>query len=282
MASLVVIVGWLGCQPKHLKCYETLYNSLGFDSLSFVASPSSVVDSTLSLPRQNKIIIPSSDQWPAPPIGSSSNFFDTMQDWAWKVLGEIYSSRAEIFMLHVFSNGGCFLWESLCQILFLSKNHKDCNPEIAAVLGGLSTKCKGVVFDSCPCWFGSKRTSKLSQALQHCSKEEKQRVVSIFGERIFTVDNDILNRNVEYFHNLTECPFDIPQLYLYSKNDDLCNHEYITRLIKVRRSRQKHPILWKVWDQSIHCAHLREHRKDYEKIIMEFVQQINIFCQARL
>jgi len=282
MASLVVIVGWLGCQRKHLKLYEALYNSLGFDSSSFVASPSSVVDSTLSLLRQNKIIIPSSDRWPVPPISSSSEKLDTMQDWAWKVLGEIYNSRAEIFIFHVFSNGGCFLWESLCHILFLSKNHKDYNPEIAAVLEDLSAKCKGVVFDSCPCWFGSKQTSKLSQALQYCSKEEKQRVVSIFGERIFTVNNDILNRNVEYFHNLTVCPFDIPQLYLCSKNDDLCDHEYITNLIKNRRSRQKNPVLSKVWDQSIHCAHLREHDKDYEIIIMEFVQQIDVFRQARL
>ena len=306
--SLVVIGGWLGCQPRHLKRYETLYNSLGFDSKSFVVSPISVVDSTLS-PLQNRIIqIPSSDQWPPPPppppppnnssnnvsecnIGapSSCGKFDTIEDLAWKVLGDVYNSKAEIFIFHAFSNGGCFLWESLCQILLLSKNHhhqKDrISPEITAVLKELSIKCKGVVFDSCPCWFGLKGNSNLFQAIQYCSEEEKQRIISVFGndERIFTktTDENILNRNLEYFHNLTACPFDIPQLYLYSKNDDLAKHEYIIKMINNRRSRQKQVVLQRHWDKSIHCAHLREHGDDYEKAVKEFIQQIDILCTSK-
>lgn len=303
--SLVVIGGWLGCQPRHLKRYETLYNSLGFDSKSFVASPISVIDSTLSPRRHNRIIqIPSSDQWPQPPfntsnknvsectIGASSSScgkFDTIDDLAWKVLGDVYNSQAEIFIFHAFSNGGCFLWESLCQILLLSKNchhQKDCiSPEIIAVLKELYIKCKGVIFDSCPCWFGSKGNSNLFQAIQYCSEEEKQRIISVFGidERIFTktTDENILNRNLEFFHNLTVCPFDIPQLYMYSKNDDLSKHEYIIKMINNRRSRQKQVVLQRVWDKSIHCAHLREHGDDYVKAVKEFIQQIDILCTSK-
>ena len=286
-SSLVVIGGWLGCQPKHLKRYEALYNSLGFDALSFVASPLSVVDSTLRRQRspENKIQIPSPTQWPTSDthIYSASTKLDTnMQDLAWKVLGDVYNSRAEIFIYHSFSNGGCFLWETLCRIL-LFKNHKDCNCKTAAVLEELSIKCKGIVFDSCPAWFGSKGpSSKLWQALQHCSEEEKQHVISMNGARIHTVDDELLNRNLEYFHNLAACPLDIPQLYLYSENDELSKHEYIAKMIDTRRSRQKRPVLQQVWEHSIHCNHLREHCEDYTKTVKAFIQQLDISCEARL
>jgi len=286
-SSLVVIGGWLGCQPKHLKRYETLYNSLGFDALSFVASPLSVVDSTLRCQRspQNKIQIPSSKQWPTSSVQlnyASAKIDTNMQDLAWKVLGDIYKSRAKIFIYHSFSNGGCFLWESICRIL-LFKNHKDCNRETAAVLEELYIKCKGVVFDSCPAWFGSKTpSSKLWQALQHCSEEEKQHVISMYGARIHTVDDELVNRNLEYFQNLAACPIDIPQLYIYSKNDELSKHEYIAKTIDTRRSRQKRPVLQQVWEKSTHCNHLREHGEDYTKAIKAFMQQLNILCESRL
>jgi hypothetical protein len=288
--SLVVIGGWLGCNPKHLKPYERLYNSLGFDALSFVASPLCVIDSTISHQNspQEKIHIPSFEQWPSIStnafVDASSRKSDSkMQALAWKVLGDIHNSEAEVFIYHSFSNGGCFLWESICQILLL-KDKQDCNHEILTVLERLHDKCKGVIFDSCPAWFGTNQepSSKLWQALQHCTEEERQRVHSIYGARIHTVDEGMVDRNLEYFENLTTFPFDIPQLYLYSKNDDLSRHEYISKLIDIRRSRQKHPVLEKAWERSIHCSHLREHGEDYKKAVKAFTQQLNALVVARL
>jgi hypothetical protein len=289
-SSLVVIGGWLGCNPKHLKPYERLHNSLGFDALSFVASPLCIIDSTIRHQNspQEKIRIPSFKQWPS---RCTNGFVDAlitksdskMQDLAWKVLGDIYNSEAEVFIYHSFSNGGCFLWESICQILLL-KDNKDCDHEISTVLERLHDKCKGVIFDSCPAWFGTKQEpfSKLWQALQHCTEEEKQRVRSVYGARINTVDEGMVDRNLEYFENLATFPFDIPQLYLYSKNDDLSRHECISKLIDSRRSRQKCPVLGKVWERSIHCGHLREHGEDYKKAVKAFIQQLNILVVARL
>jgi len=125
-SSLVVIGGWLGCNPKHLKPYERLYNSLGFDTLSFVASPLCIIDSTIRHQNspQEKIHIPSFKQWPR---RSTNKFVDAlntksnskMQALAWKVLGDIHNSEAEVFVYHSFSNGGCFLLETICQSLLL-------------------------------------------------------------------------------------------------------------------------------------------------------------------
>ena len=285
-SSLVVIGGWLGCNPRHLKSYERLYKPLGFESLSFVASPLCVIDAALCYQNsyQERIEIPSFESWPNMTSDTFPNSDIKMEALAWKVLGYIHNSQAEEFIYHSFSNGGCFLWESICKILLL-KDSKYCNREIAAILQQLHDKCKGVVFDSCPAWFGMKqgKTSKLGQALRYCSKEEKQRVHSVYGARIHTVDAIMVNRNLEYFENLATCPFDIPQLYLYSKNDDLSRHEYISKMIDIRRLRQEKPILKKVWEQSIHCRHLLEHRDDYQNALEAFLQQLNhVSVKSRL
>jgi len=277
-SSLVVIGGWLGCKPKHLKAYESLYGSLGLHTLSFIPSPLCVIDSTLT--QQNShFAIPSSKQC----VGNlTRKKITNMTALAWKVLGDIYDSKAEIFIYHSFSNGGCFLWESMCQILLL----KDCqldNTEIYTKLKVLRGKCKGVIFDSCPAWFGTvQEPSKLWLALQHCSDEEKEAVRSIYGDRIHGVDKDMVNRNLEYFENLAVSPIDIPQLYLFSKNDVLSKQEYISKMIDVRRSRQKCLVSKKVWDHSVHCSHLREHGEDYKNSVTEFIQQLNGFPEARL
>ena len=282
-SSLVVIGGWLGCNPRHLKPYERFYNSLGFDALSFVASPLCVVDSTLN--PQDLSHVPSSKQWHSSTNTGvdvvSMNSDTEMQALAWKVLGDIHNSQAEVFIYHSFSNGGCFLWESICKILLL-KDCKNCDRKTSAVLKRLHGSCKGVVFDSCPAWFGSKKQPSLWQALQYCSKEQRRRVHSVHGDRIHTVDKAMLDRNLNYFQNLAACPLDIPQLYLYSKDDNLARQEYISKMVDTRRSRQKNSVSKKVWEKSSHCRHLLEHSDDYKTAVKVFIQQLNVLVQSRL
>lgn len=283
--SLVVIGGWLGCKPKHLKSYEKLYKSLGFDSLAVIASPLCVIDATLHRQNSSQIEIPSLKQWLSNSYDNSyyPNCDDKIQALAWKVLRDIHNSQAEEFIFHSFSNGGCFLWESMCNILQL-KDSKDCNPRVSAVLERLHDKCKGLVFDSCPAWFGAKEgtPSKLWQALQYCSKEEKERVHLAYGDRINTTTKETMHRSLEYFENLLTFPLDIPQLYLYSKDDNLAKHEYISKIIDTRRRRQKKPVFKQIWEKSIHCRHLLEHRDDYQTALKVFLQKLDIPIKARL
>jgi hypothetical protein len=90
-------------------------------------------------------------------------------------------------MFHVFSNGGCFLWESGCQILLNDKRfqnnrkNNDQQQQQQDILTELSLKCKGVIFYSCPAWFGSE-PAKLWLALQHSTNKEKEDVVSVHGD----------------------------------------------------------------------------------------------------
>lgn len=278
--QLVVIGGWLGCQRKFLRRYEELYNSLGFETLTVVPTPRSTVEATLQLYRgknQHRIQPPSPKGWPYSSFTSSSSSssldgdYGTMGEMAWDVLGKVYGMDPTMFLYHSFSNGGCFLWESICRIMEFQMDDTG-DVEMGRQLKSLSSKCYGVVFDSCPAWFGSP-PSKLWHALKHCSEIERQDIVSMYGPKVLTFSQRNTDRNQEYFDYLTEWSVvDIPQLYVYSKNDDLSDYDYIEMLIQNRRSIQRSPVLTQCWEVSEHCAHLREHPQDYKLAIEDFIR----------
>ena len=52
----VVLAGWLGCQPRHLRRYSEMYDCIGWDSLVRIGSPRSVITATteVRVSRTNK------------------------------------------------------------------------------------------------------------------------------------------------------------------------------------------------------------------------------------
>ena len=263
---LVILGGWLGCQRRFLRRYELLYKSLGFDVFSYVPEPHFVVDSCL---KARPIQVP--EGWPAQLPGNAKS----MQDMAWDVLGRIYNGQSSVFLFHSFSNGGCFLWEYTRRILDYNES-SGCQQPVKGILRNLMSRIKGVVFDSCPAWFvGS--SSALGMALQHCTRMERLDILLRFGPGVFFYDRRSelkkqFQRCQDFFRYLFEDPLDIPQLYIYSKNDDLARFERIKELCLHRKSTQKKPVLIQTWDNSAHCAHLRMHPEAYKQTIEFFTE----------
>lgn len=260
----MVLGGWLGCQPRSLRRYEALYQSFGFEVVSFIAPPRLVVDATF---RSKPIQIP--DQWPA----ELSEQPDSMQELAWKVLGRIHNKQSSLYLFHAFSNGGCFLWENLRRILDSSET---CQQQPTKdILKNLTWRTKGVVFDSCPAWYGGP-SSPLKDALGHCTRTEKLDVLMRFGPGVFLKGGFERDRRIqrchEYLKYLYEDPLDIPQLYACSQNDQLSEFERIDELFRHRRSKQKSPVLQHVWEDSPHCAHLLKHPEEYKQAIEVFTE----------
>jgi hypothetical protein len=265
---VVVLAGWLGCQPKALRRYEQLYRQLGFDVLCHIATPGMIVDYTM---YKHPIQIP--DQWP---LSSSTTATATppssMQDLAWQILGQIHNQQACTWIFHGFSNGGCFLWDQMRRILM----EKDTQEQPAKdVLNYLSSRTKGVVFDSCPAWFAG-NPSALRAGLSYCSLEERWGVLLRFGPSVVLYDGRVETqrrneRCQEFFQWLHEDPLDIPQLYLASHDDLLSDFKYIDELIRHRESVQKSPVVKQIWQSSPHCGHLRTHPKEHTEAIETFV-----------
>jgi hypothetical protein len=316
---LVVLAGWLGGRVSQLKRYEQLYQSMGLDTFSMVVSTVAIVDCTLTMQqeqrqRQLPAFVVSNHHSSSPPVHETPqpprSLDSTIQDWAWYTLQTIHDRQPPYYFVHVFSNGGCFLWESICRILEqhschginvqqpdddddksqntspLSQNQVQPEP----VLTQLATTCHGIIFDSCPAWFGADPSGLWTVLQQHCSAEDIQQVMEVFGEdRLRLVP---VARNQEYFDYLTynNTSMSIPQLYLYSIDDPLSNADSIAKLVQERRKQQLRlvrgrsccPIILEyVWEQSMHCAHLRQHPEEYRQAIIEFVQLATTF-QSKL
>lgn len=297
---VVVLGGWLGCQKPHLRRYEELYRRLGFDVLSYIATPRIVVGSTFHC---RPIVFPdSSSGWPAAthPMHAASTWssssaslqnLEDMQQLAWVVLSEVHLKQPPSFLYHGFSNGGCFLWEQIIRILDEGKNSSSNNNNnkqvnetshneqllVEETLSSLRHRLKGVVFDSCPAWFAA-IPSGLRMALQHCSWSEKLDILIRYGPGAMLYNGqrelELSNQRCrDFFRILYEnSSLDISELYLYSEDDPLSSFEHIDKLVHHRKSlrTKQFPVVSRTWKQSQHCAHLRVHPEEY-------AQQIEMF-----
>lgn len=320
---LAVLAGWLGCHPKSLRRYQELYESLGWQTIVVIASPIAVIDATIRLyvddsEENNEDEKECDDDVNSPSSSRNQNGeLATMEDLAWKVLCDVQQSLSDHpstdqFTFHVFSNGGCFLWESVCRLFdkatSMKINERDGPEELE---GGkrrwrrprnesrllktdldledvamLSTKCCGVVFDSCPAWFASE-PFKLWMALQAMQIQQDQLdlLVKRFGgeQRLRTLDEITKRRNEQYFdylkgRNSSSTPSTtattmttIPQLYLYSMDDPLTDYKQVQSIIDNNKRKSGMIVFDKCWIKSSHCGHLKDHPNEYRSAVVEFL-----------
>lgn len=289
---LVILCGWLGGQLPQLRRYEELWKKLGYATYPLVASTAAVVDACLHLQSDVKILRPlppkdfsnivtNNNVLPPPP--PPPLFQSKMPDWAWHITDIIHQRQPECFVMHVFSNGGCFVWEMMNRLwehhASSSTNKSDDleDASTAQMLQHQQSICIGVIFDSCPAWFGD-NPKGLWAVLQTCPPEDLQAVVELYGEHALqNLDKNLCRqRNQEYLDCLAQCAPMIPQLYLYSHDDLFANATYITKLIERRRRKRRQQcsaptIMVQQWERSQHCAHLRKHPEDYQRAIQQFV-----------
>jgi hypothetical protein len=238
---LILLAGWLGCHPRQLRRYEALYEKHDFHVVSRIATPSSVFNYVLDR-KDTELEQLARDFMASDEMKSCSHYY-----------------------IHAFSNGGCFLYETIRQLA--GDNHQPA----------------GILFDSCP----AAELERISDALQYCSWREKTRVLWDFGlltylqmSPLFPTSSmqDSLRRRADSFIRSLENDPTIPQLFLYSLNDTLAPSKYVDRLVAVRQKRfGKDVITSKVWDKSSHCAHLRDHPDEYTQAVDSFL----IDCERR-
>jgi Eukaryotic protein of unknown function (DUF829) len=297
--SVVALLGWLGAQPKSLHRYETLYRTtLGVSTVAtYIAPPFTIVQTILS-PNMEPIQIPMN--WPH----IYCDNIRTTQDLAWNVLKGIHDvPNCDHFYVHAFSNGGCFVWEKIREILllteraeqgipnndndeienYMSRNKKTAKlpQDTANVLMKLRQQLNGVVFDSCPI----SDLHRLPDALQYCSLLERLQVLRYCGfDYLSILTNPQVKERVQqriesYVTGLQNDTSSIQQLYLYGRDDPLAPAPFIDELIQHRKQRLQYlskgnnQVASCVWDKSRHCGHLLQHPQEYTNAIEMFLNQ---------
>ena len=261
---LVVIAGWLGCQRRSLRRYEALYEKIGFGVVTRIATPRLVVKS--STQANSRVDCPS--EWPDK---QQLQCIHTMQDLAWDALREVYASQSSVVLFHVFSNGGGFLWEQVSHIL----TDKQVDTDVATILGEIREKVMGVVFDSCPARYSPKSRNTLLDALRHCTWTERVGAYAQLAQQMAALTlEEREQRAGEYFENMRNDPWNVRQLYLFSKDDPLSPHDAIQELVRHRQQVfGKDRILRCQWDSSPHCCHLLQHPIEYQAAVTTFADQ---------
>lgn len=282
---LVVLAGWLGAQPQFLRRYEQLYRNWGFDVVCHIAPPYTIGREVLHYPREplrrpagwsESLLV--GHQQHTRGLYDDNDEPSSVQDLAWQILAEISTRQDNVsfWIFHSFSNGGCFVWERVRDILLQAKTLKQEEHDINNTrLVDLKNKLAGVVFDSCPIV----ELHLFNEALRHCSLLERAAVLRHNGWEMLRLQYDPKMKNVldqlcqDYAQRMRDDPLDIAQLYLYGRDDPLAPAPLIDELVEYRQKKfGQQKIVRCSWDTSIHCAHLLKHPQDYASAVESFIQ----------
>ncbi|KAL7544915.1 hypothetical protein ACHAWF_008283, partial [Thalassiosira exigua] len=240
---VVVLAGWLGCRPRNLRRFVRMYDRMGWNALIRIGSPRSVVAAMTE----------------GPPDSSPKS---EMRCLAVDTLRELRRIQPPYFVLHLFSNNGCFLWEWMRHLLQPSRTSlNDCNADFL----DLRQRLIGIIFDSAPAYYGGKTTA-LQSALQYVSpQKDRDHLLEITK----TLDDRAVKERFDCFWNgLLDDSTDVPQMHLYAEVDALAPTEQLEGLIAYRRNKLGRNKIWSnKFSDSGHCRHLLKHPEEYELLV---------------
>lgn len=247
---LVVLAGWLGSKPQHLKHYAKIYESLGFQALIEIPSPSQIV---LAAMQKYDII-------------KNGAIANTIQNLARSMIEAAHDLNPSYIIFHVFSNGGGFLWEAVRFELFYWKQ---------TLTASVRKRISGIIFDSAPANY-SHNGNLILNVLEYCEDQDEKSKISTY---LLSLTDDqrmkSKERSQDYWHGMRNCSFPIPHLYVYSKDDRLTPYRYLEELVQHRkRLFGKDMTRSLVFDSSPHCQHFRTHQVEYTSAIIGFVKYI--------
>jgi Eukaryotic protein of unknown function (DUF829) len=233
---IVVLSGWLGCQPRSLRRYAELYKGLGLDVVTFIATPHMVVGASQFSPF----------------LSEETARKGSIQALSWDIFQNV--QERQFWFFHAFSNGGCFVWEQLRMIVEHQK----------------ATQPSGVIFDSSPANYHGK--DNLSKALAYCSWTEQAaiRLQILWGGAQMRHEREARARL--FWSGLCHDEWNTRQLYLCSHDDDLTHFEDLIELVRHRQVLLGKDRVWlKDWQSSPHCTHLLKHPESYRLAVETFV-----------
>jgi len=261
---LVVLVGWLGCKPRHLRDYVSMYNNLGWNVNIKIPSPYMVVTAAITSPKKGVDL-------------DNSSHHDSMSNLAVTTMHEIIASNSSIFIFHLFSNSACFFWETFRDMIFIAsikEGEYTCKTDCGKAI--VRQKLSGIVFDSAPANY--LHQDLLSGALRFTSFHDrlklflflKARNISLGKAREISLRK---KRAMDFWIGMSNCVLSFPQLYIYCENDTLMPHAPLQEIIDTRRHILGSARIFTLkFKNSVHCRHIRIHRVAYETSIFHFVE----------
>jgi hypothetical protein len=291
--AIVVLLGWWGAQPKHLDKYADLYQE--------ILPSSTIIAGTAS---SQSILFKSDDQL--------KQFAKQGLEAIANTLADHQNLHLPIF-LHVFSNGGGFVWHQMWKILEeeddddddmsefqqynTHRNNYRHNLSTASIdteetplhtntaLSLMRSNIRGQIYDSAPAY------PKLESGIAafEASGMVRNRFFLIivkcwfflmhFFEYLWHRINNRPHRLMEYWEDLLQCDWTIPQGFIYSTMDRMVDSDHLDDFIATRTNLlQQHPtgstpkVTILKFGDSPHVMHYRYHPEEYKEFVAQFLQ----------
>ncbi|XP_017032159.1 transmembrane protein 53 [Drosophila kikkawai] len=239
---IVILLGWAGCKDRYLMKYSKIYEERGLITVRYTAP----VD-TLFWKRAEMV-----------PIGEK--ILKLIQDM---------NFDAHPLIFHIFSNGGAYLYQHINLAVI---NHKS------------PLDVRGVIFDSAP---GERRMLGLYRAIIAIYGREKRcncltaLAITLTLSIMWFVEESFAAFKNLFIHSsaIHPSPFcelknesnKFPQMFLYSKGDDVIPYRDVEKFIRLRRDRGI--------EVSAVCFEDAEHVKIYTKYPKQYVQCVCNFIK---
>ncbi|KAL4236274.1 hypothetical protein ACF0H5_004661 [Mactra antiquata] len=232
--SLVVMFGFYGATNRAIQNYSDLYQSLGFD--------------VLHVPSYLKHFA-----WPKNSVSLAGNLLS--------YLNTTCSSYDQI-VIHAFSMGAYNF--TVCMGEMYTK------PEL---YGHIQKNIKAVVYDSLTIGELSNMAIGVGQGVSR--NVLVQKVVPLSMSMYFFLTSPwTVKFYDEYIDLFKQKPLEVPTLMFACKNDLMSQYKVLIDIEQQWRQKFNFHLVFKLWEQSKHAAHLHTHKDEYVQVLTGFLSSI--------
>lgn len=239
---VIILFGWAGCVDRYLAKYSEIYQKKGYTTIRYTTSQNVVSPMVID---EGKI------------CNLAENVVELLIDMK-------FNSHPIFF--HIFSNGGATVYRYVSELI--RKKHSE---EIMV---------RGCVFDSCPAKVRASGFIRASMAMTDGNIFKKYLIalVALLRATIFSVYSVFYNfftGKINYYrvwNALLEEPNICPQLFLFSKADDVCSWDTIQEFAEIRKKKGV-DVTIALFEDSPHVKHLITYREEYQKYVYTFIEK---------
>lgn len=239
---VVLLLGWAGSRDKYLAKYSALYEIKGCITIRYVP--------------------------PAQDIFFRPGKFQRVALKLLELLSDLNLEEHPV-LFHMFSNGGCIIYRYISEFVCQDATNR--------------VQIRGCVFDSGPAIttiFGMTQASMVSVRGSRLYRLAVSIITFLYLAFLGVLEyaaSFIWKQQREMFRvglwkSLAEEPLRCPQLFLYSKADEICSYLSIQQFLEHRRKRGV-PVHSIRWEDSPHVGHLVAHTEAYTQNVHNFLDE---------
>lgn len=192
--------------------------------------------------------------------------------WALALLAFLEERRlcpGRRLVLFAFSNGGGSVIEQLQEIAESDPRYTWLHSAVA-----------GMVFDSAPGYFHAYMARRVLRTEMPPGVRRWAWIRGVDAMRHLDTLIAGRSRAERYWESMLRAGRGVPQLFLYSKDDRLCDVVKLEELIAEKRQ-QGQDVIAVRWEHSKHVAHLRHHPTEYRAALQPFLERLRQLAQPQ-